>query len=94
MGSESVQQKGAEFHYVLRSLWPVNPKNAPETATERTGLQAVVDHPDSNYYAEESLWVDAVTSQPCTPIERRFQVALSAITHIRQPAKAISKLGM
>jgi hypothetical protein len=55
MGSESVQQKGAEFHYVLRSLWPVNPKNAPETATERTGLQAVVDHPDVNYYAEESL---------------------------------------
>jgi len=55
MASESVQQKGAEFHYVLRSLWPVNPKNAPETATERTGLQAVADHPDSNYYAQESL---------------------------------------
>jgi hypothetical protein len=53
--SESVQQKGAEFHYVVRSLWPINPKNAPETATEKTGLQYVLDHPDSNYYAEESL---------------------------------------
>ena len=53
--SESVQQKGAEFHYVVRSLWPINSKNAPETATEKTGLQYVLDHPDSNYYTEESL---------------------------------------
>jgi len=53
--SEAVQSKGAEFHYVLRSLWPINPKNAPETATERTGLQFVLDHPDSNFYSEESL---------------------------------------
>ncbi|HEY5913921.1 MAG TPA: DUF3365 domain-containing protein [Verrucomicrobiae bacterium] len=53
--SESVQSKGAEFHYVLRSLWPINPKNAPETATEKAGLQFVLDHPDANYYSEESL---------------------------------------
>lgn len=55
LGSEAVQKEGAEFHYVLRSLWPINARNAPETPTERTGLQAVLDHPDSNYYAEESL---------------------------------------
>lgn len=55
MGSEIVQQNGAEFHYVLRSLWPINPKNAPETATEKKGLQAVLEHPESNFYAEESL---------------------------------------
>ena len=55
LASESVQQKGAEFHYVVRSLWPINSKNAPETATEKTGLQHVLDHPDSNYYTEESL---------------------------------------
>ena len=55
LASESAQQKGAEFHYVLRSLWPINPKNGPETATEKTGLQAVLEHPDSNYYAQESL---------------------------------------
>lgn len=53
--SESIQQKGAEFHYVLRSLWPVNPRNAPETATEKTGLQYVLEHPEANYYSEESL---------------------------------------
>jgi hypothetical protein len=55
LASESVQQKGAEFHYVLRSLWPLNPKNGPETPTERKGLQTVLEHPDTNYYGEESL---------------------------------------
>jgi hypothetical protein len=53
--SEAVQQKGAEFHYVLRSLWPINPKNSPETPTEQEGLKAVLEHPDANYYSEESL---------------------------------------
>ena len=53
--SESVQQEGAEFHYVLRSLWPINPKNAPETDTEKAGLQFVLDHPGTNYYGSESL---------------------------------------
>ena len=53
--SESVQQQGAEFHYVLRSLWPINPKNAPETDTEKIGLQYVLDHPGANYYGGESL---------------------------------------
>lgn len=53
--SEAVQQKGAEFHYVLRSLWPINPKNSPETPTEKEGLKAVAEHPDANYYSEESL---------------------------------------
>jgi cytochrome c553 len=55
MASESVQKKGAEFHYVLRSLWPINPKNAPETTTEKAGLEFVTSHPEANYYTEESL---------------------------------------
>jgi len=53
--SQAVQQKGAEFHYVARSLWPINPGNKPETATETEGLRYVAEHPDSNYYAEEFL---------------------------------------
>jgi len=53
--SEAVQQKGAEFHYVLRSLWPINPKNGPETDKEKEGLKFVVDHPEANFYSEESL---------------------------------------
>lgn len=53
--AQAVQRQGAEFHYVLRSLWPINPKSAPETETEKTGLNYVAHEPDSNYYAEESL---------------------------------------
>jgi hypothetical protein len=53
--SRSVQQQGAEFHYVLRSLWPINQKGAPETETEKTGLRYVAGERESNYYAEESL---------------------------------------
>jgi len=55
MGSETVQRGGAEFHYILRSLWPLNAKNGPETATEKKGLQAVTEHPEINFYSEESL---------------------------------------
>jgi hypothetical protein len=55
IASEKVQQKGAEFHYVVRSLWPIDPKNAPETATEKAGLEQVLRHPDAPYYSEESL---------------------------------------
>jgi hypothetical protein len=55
LGSEAVQQKGAEFHYILRSLWPLNSRNAPETPIEKAGLQAVAQHPEANYYSEESL---------------------------------------
>ncbi len=40
---------------MLRSLWPLSPKGVAETATEKTGLQFVLEHPDSAYYAEESL---------------------------------------
>jgi hypothetical protein len=53
--SDAIQQKGAEFHYVLRSLSPINPQAAPETNTERTGLQYVADHPGTNFYSEEEL---------------------------------------
>jgi hypothetical protein len=53
--SESIQRNGAEFHYVARSLWPINPKNTPETDTEQQGLQYVLDHPGENYYGKESL---------------------------------------
>src|SRR5262249_47886527 len=53
--SEAIQTKGAEFHYVLRSLWPMNSKNAPETATEKAGLEGVLKNPEQPFYSEESL---------------------------------------
>lgn len=55
LGSETVQRSGAEFHYVLRSLWPLNPRNGPETPTEKKGIEAVVAQPGTNFYSEESL---------------------------------------
>jgi hypothetical protein len=83
--SESVQQQGAEFHYVLRSLWPINPKNAPETDTEKAGLQYVLDHPGTNYYGSESLggrhYFTAVYAETAT-------VNACADCHNRNPASS------
>lgn len=53
--AESIQQNGAEFHYILRSFWPINPKNAPETETEKSGLRFVEENPGKNFYSDESL---------------------------------------
>ena len=74
LGGEAVQQKGAEFAYVLRSLWPINQKNGPETEMERAGPKFVAEHPQEKYYAEETVggrryvtavYPDAATSQSC-----------------------------
>jgi hypothetical protein len=78
--SESIQQGGAEFHYVLRSLWPINPKAGPETDTEKAGLQYVLDHPGTNFYSGESLggrryftavYADMAASESCVGCHNR-----------------------
>jgi hypothetical protein len=51
----SIQKRGAEFSYALRSLWPINPSHGPQTEVEQTGLEFVARHPDQNYYTEETL---------------------------------------
>lgn len=55
LGSENVASRGVEFAYTIRSLWPISKKGAPETATERKGLQFVAEHPEQNFYADEQL---------------------------------------
>ncbi len=55
LGAEAIQTKGAEFSYTLRALSPINPRNKPETEVERLGLLAVSRHPETNYYANETL---------------------------------------
>jgi len=55
LGAEAVQTKGTEFSYALRSLSPINPANAPQTALEQTGLEAVAANSATNYYGEELL---------------------------------------
>ena len=53
-GSEMVAEKKANFSYSLLSLWPVNKQNAPKTAVEKEGLQAVADK-GAPFYKEETL---------------------------------------
>ena len=53
--AQDIQKNGAEFSYTLRSLWPVDENNGPQTQMEQTGLEYVAKHPGENYYAEELL---------------------------------------
>jgi hypothetical protein len=53
--AQDIQKNGAEFSYTLRSLWPIDENNGPQTQMEQTGLDYVAKHPDENYYAEELL---------------------------------------
>ena len=51
----AIQQRGAEFSYTLRSLWPINENQGPQTAVEKLGLERVAQDPGTNYYTEETL---------------------------------------
>jgi len=53
--AESVQVKGADFSYALRSLTPVDRRNGPQTELEQTGMAFLASHPNENYYGEEML---------------------------------------
>ena len=53
--SQTVASKGVEFSYVLRSLTPINKRNAPETESEVKGLQFISSRPDLSYASEELL---------------------------------------
>lgn len=50
-----IQQRGAEFSYTLRSLWPINGNHGPQTDVEKAGLEAVAREPATNFYTEELL---------------------------------------
>ncbi len=55
LAAEAIQTKGAEFSYTLRATAPIVRRNSPQTEIERLGLEAVSRHPDTNYYARETL---------------------------------------
>lgn len=55
MASQNIQRHGAEFSFVLRSLWPIDPANGPQTRIEQVGLEFIAQHPETNYYSEEML---------------------------------------
>lgn len=55
LASQNIQRDGAEFSFVLRSLWPMKAVNGPQTRVEQEGLEFVARHPDTNYYKSEML---------------------------------------
>jgi hypothetical protein len=55
MGSELVAEKELGLSYALLSLWPINKQNGAKTQAEKEGLQQVAEHPDENFYTEETL---------------------------------------
>lgn len=52
---QNIQKRGAEFSYTLRSLWPINKSQGPQTEIEQAGLEFVARQQDQNFYAEEEL---------------------------------------
>lgn len=54
-GAEMVAEKKMPFSYSLQSLWPINKQNAPKTALEKKGLDAVAKDNTKPFYGEETL---------------------------------------
>ena len=52
---ESIQSRGAEFSYALRSPDPLGPRNGPQTDLEQAALAFIAGHPGQNYYGRETL---------------------------------------
>jgi hypothetical protein len=55
LAAVTIQQQGAEFSYTLRSLWPIDPNQGPQTEVERIGLEQVAKNPGTNFYSAEQL---------------------------------------
>jgi hypothetical protein len=55
MGAERVRQQTRALSYALLSQWPINKQNAPHTAAEKAGLEAVAADPARNQYSVEAL---------------------------------------
>lgn len=53
--ASTIQKRGAEFSFVLRSSWPMDARNGPQTDVEQKGLEAVRQKPEENVYTEELL---------------------------------------
>ena len=80
LGSQATASKGVDFSYVLRSLNPINKRNAPETEVETKGLQFVDTRPDLTYSSEELLggrwyftavYPDVALNQSCVTCHNR-----------------------
>jgi hypothetical protein len=55
MGAELASSRTEGLHYALISAWAINRQNQPRTDSEKAGLQFISEHPDQNYYGDETL---------------------------------------
>jgi uncharacterized protein DUF3365 len=72
--SDLAATTGSKIRYRLISLWPINPKNAPESAAEKRGLQIVQEHPERSVTATvkygdqtyfQAIYADRAVSKTC-----------------------------
>jgi hypothetical protein len=72
--SELAAKTGSKVRYRLISLWPINPRNAPESPTEKQSLEALHEHPersmtgtvkrgDTTYF--QAIYADRAVSKTC-----------------------------
>ena len=73
MSSERITQTDG-FRYGLKSLWPLNNANGPNTAAEQVALEAVIKNPDAPYRSYQTIngkkflltvYADKATSMAC-----------------------------
>ena len=72
--SELASTTGAKIRYRLISLWPINRTNAPDSPSEKRGLETLREHPeravtgtvkrgDRSYF--QAIYADRAVSQSC-----------------------------
>ncbi len=74
MSSRMSNQRGIGMRYRLMSLWPINPKNAPPSQTEKRGLKQVAQKPDQPFtwvvqkngaWFYEAIYPDKAVAESC-----------------------------
>jgi hypothetical protein len=72
--SELAATTGAKIRYRLISLWPINPASAPDSPTERRGLETLREHPERSVTGTvkqgdrlyfQAIYPDRAVSQTC-----------------------------
>jgi hypothetical protein len=72
--SELAAKTGSKVRYRLISLWPINPKNAPDSSFEKQALESLREHPersvtgtikrgDISYF--QAIYADRAVSKTC-----------------------------
>jgi hypothetical protein len=72
--SELAATTGSKVRYRLISLWPINPKNAPEGPLEKAALASLREHPEQSVTATvkrsdhtyfQAIYADRAVSKTC-----------------------------